>query len=69
MDQVPAIMQMRSGATTPEPMAQASMSNMPPVTGVPGSSPVSLAASSVTTPHTSVARQSGGSAPATSGMP
>ena len=62
MDQVPAIMQIMSGSVTPAASAQALMSNMPPMTGVPGSSPQRAAASSLTRPQISDARQSGGSA-------
>ena len=69
MDQVPAIMHTLVGSVTPAAMAQALMSNMPPMTGVPAFRPHFAAASSVTKPQISVAWQSGGRASFTSGMP
>ena len=44
---VPAIMHNCVSSTSPEANPQASMSNMPPATGVPGASPVPAAAASV----------------------
>ncbi len=66
---VPATMQRTPSLMTPEPMAAASMSNRPPVTGVPAASPVSRAASGVTWPAISCPQTGRGSAGNISGMP
>ena len=66
---VPAIMQMFVSSVTFTARAQASISNIPPMTGVPGSSPVSAAASGVICPAISSEAQSGGSASHTLSMP
>ena len=53
MLQVPVMVHTCPGRVTALAMAQASTSNMPPATGVPGSRPVSRAAASVTWPQRS----------------
>ncbi len=54
MLQVPAMTQMFSSSVTSAATAHASMSNMPPATGVPARRPVSFAAAADTVPHSSV---------------
>ena len=53
MLQVPAMVTSSSGVVMSAATAQASMSNMPPATGVPSGRPVSLAASALILPHRS----------------
>ncbi len=48
LPQVPTIMHSCVSSTIPEASPQASMSNMPPATGVPAVNPVTAAASGVT---------------------
>lgn len=61
MLQVPAITQSLSSSVTSIATAQASMSNMPPATGVPSRRPVAAATREVTSPQRSVESRSGGS--------
>ncbi len=61
MLQVPAMTHMLSSSVTSTATAQASISNMPPATGVPAASPVAAAAEGVTAPQRSVEYLSGGS--------
>ena len=65
MLQVPAMTHRSPPSTSPVAMAQASMSNIPPQTGVPGSRPVARAASRLTPPQRWSDLHSGGSASAT----
>ena len=69
MLQVPVTAHSRSSVETSIAIAHASISNIPPHTGVPAGIPVSAAASAVTRPHISADARSGGSASHTSGMP
>ena len=58
---VPAIIHTRSSFAASTAIAQASMSNIPPATGVPALSPVNAATSLVMYPHISVEFFMGGS--------
>ena len=62
MLQVPVMVQIWPGRVTALAMAQASTSNIPPATGVPGRKPVAEAAASVIWPQRSLEFLSGASA-------
>ena len=69
MDQVPATAQSSPSPRSPAARAQASISNIPPETGVPGRSPQSRAAPALSLPQSSPEPARGGSAPRISPRP
>ena len=69
MPHVPATTHSWLSSTSPEASAQASMSNRPPATGVPGARPVSAAASGLTRPQTASEAMTAGSSRAQPPIP